>query len=116
MKAAFVAGDMKVVWNVPDLPTPSGPMRSNNIAEYQALILLLRHLRQREEKDHTRQAYRICGDSQLVIRQMLGEYRVTKPHLVRLHAEASHLSSSLDVEFRWVPRERNPAGLFLESS
>jgi ribonuclease HI len=114
MKAAFVVDDVKVVREVPDLQTPSGPMRSNNIAEYQALILLLRHLRERDEKDRKRRAYRICGDSQLVIRQMRGEYRVTKPHLARLHSEASDLSAQLDVEFRWVPREKNLAGLLLE--
>jgi len=115
MRGAFVVGKTQVVREVPDLRTSSGPARSNNIAEYQALIFLLRHLHELEGKGRPKNAYRICGDSQLVIRQMRGEYRVTKPHLVQLHAEASRLCSDLDVEFEWVPREKNPAGFLLET-
>jgi len=114
MRAAFVVGETRVVREVPDLPSSSGPVRSNNIAEYQGLIFLLRHLEDLERKGGPRNAYRICGDSQLVIRQMRGEYRVTTPHLVPLHREASRLSSALDVEFEWVPREKNPAGFLLQ--
>jgi len=116
MKAAFVVGDVKMIQEVPDLQTPSRPMRSNNIAEYQALILLLRRLQEDDRKDRIQRAYVVCGDSELVIRQMRGEYRVRKPHLARLHVEASQLSKQLDVEFRWVPREKNPAGFLLEES
>ena len=114
MRVAFVVGETQVVREVPDLPSASGPVRSNNIAEYQGLIFLLRHLQELEGERRPRNAYRICGDSQLVIRQMRGEYRVTTPHLVPLHREASRLKSTLDVEFEWVPREKNPAGFLLE--
>ncbi len=114
MRAAFVVGETRVVREVPDLPSSTGPVRSNNIAEYQGLIFLLRHLQELEGERRPRNAYRICGDSQLVIRQMRGEYRVTTPHLVPLHREASRLGSTLDVEFEWVPREKNPAGFLLE--
>jgi ribonuclease HI len=116
MRAAFFVGDTGVVQEVPDLVTSAGRLRSNNIAEYQALILLLRHLVEREKNDGPRKGFLICGDSELVIRQMLGKYRVKKPHLVALHAEAMQLSSRLDVEFSWVPRDRNLAGRLLESS
>jgi ribonuclease HI len=116
MRAAFVAGETRIVREVPDLVTSAGPLRSNNIAEYQALILLLRHVDQLEKRAHARGAYLVCGDSQLVIRQMRGEYRVRNPHLTPLHAEASQLGSRLDVEFRWIPREKNPAGFLLEQS
>ena len=115
MRAAFVVGETRIVREVPDLVTSSGPARSNNIAEYQALILLLRHLHELERPAPLSKAYLICGDSQLVIRQMRGEYRVTKPHLVQLHAEALRLCSDLNLEFQWVPREKNPAGFLLES-
>jgi len=114
MRAAFVVGETRVVCEVPDLASSSGPVRSNNIAEYQGLIFLLRHLQELDGERRPRNAYRICGDSQLVIRQMRGEYRVTTPHLVPLHREASRLKSTLDVEFEWVPREKNPAGFLLE--
>ena len=114
MKAAFVIGDREFVRDVRDLQTPDGPMRSNNIAEYHGLIFLLQQLRDLDREHGSRGAYLICGDSQLVIRQMLGEYRVRTPHLVPLHAEALRLSSDLDVEFREVPREKNRAGFLLE--
>ena len=115
MKAAFVIGDKEFIRDVRDLQTPDGPTRSNNIAEYHGLLFLLRHLRNLDHERGSKGAYLICGDSQLVIRQMRGRYRVRTPHLVPLHAEASRLSSELDVEFREVPRERNRAGFLLES-
>jgi len=114
MKAAYVIGDVEVVREVPDLDMPAGAVRSNNIAEYEALIFLLRELRERGAMKGIRGRYLIHGDSQLIIRQMRGEYRVTKPHLQRLHAEARKLCSGLDVEFRWVPRGKNRAGGLLE--
>ncbi len=114
MKAAFVIGDQEFVRDVPDLHTHDGPIRSNNIAEYHGLISMLRELHNLDRHRGSKGAYLICGDSQLVIRQMLGEYRVRTPHLVPLHAEALRLSSDLDVEFREVPREKNRAGFLLE--
>lgn len=115
MKAAYVVGDRAVVRDVHDLQTPSGALRTNNIAEYQALILLLKDLLSREAETGPRKRYLVCGDSELVIRQLRGEYRVKQPHLQMLHAEAIRLSRGLDVEFRWIPRERNQAGFLLES-
>jgi len=115
MKAAFAVGDHEIFREVPDLQTPSGPLRSNNIAEYIALILLLEHVHQIGRRTRPK-GYVICGDSQLVIRQMQGEYRVKTPHLVPLHARARELSSDLDIEFRWVPRDQNLAGILLEAS
>jgi len=115
MQAAFVVGDTKAIREVLDLLAPSGPLRSNNIAEYMALILLLEHIHQIARRTLP-EGYMICGDSQLVIRQMRGEYRVKTPHLVPLHAKAKQLSSNLDVQFRWVPRDQNLAGVLLETS
>lgn len=114
MRAAYVVGGEEFVRDVPDLPTPDGPQRTNNIAEYQALISLLEHLRGLEAKTGRRGTYVICGDSQLVLRQMTGEYRVKEPRLAPLHERARKLASSLDVEWKWVPRERNKAGRLLE--
>ena len=115
MQAAFVVGDTKAIREVLDLQAPSGPLRSNNIAEYTALILLLEHIHQIARRTLP-EGYMICGDSQLVIRQMRGEYRVKTPHLVPLHAKAKQLSFDLDVQFRWVPRDQNLAGVLLETS
>lgn len=114
MRAAFVVDNTKIVRPVPDLSTADGPMRSNNIAEYVGLIFLLRYLQDLDRKNGERGSYLVCGDSELVIRQMRGDYRVKAPHLRPLHEEASGLSADLDVEFREVPRERNLAGFLLE--
>jgi ribonuclease HI len=114
MKAAYVIGDLEFVRDVPDLQTPSGPMRTNNIAEYYGLIFLLRHLRDLNQRAPKGGAYLVCGDSQLVIRQMTGRYRVHKDHLRALNSEARDLAARLDVKFREVPREQNKAGLLLE--
>jgi ribonuclease HI len=114
MKAAFVIGEKEFIRDVRDLQATDGPMRSNNIAEYHGLIYLLQHLRDLDRERGAKGAYLICGDSQLVIRQMRGEYRVRTAHLLPLHTEASRLSSELDVEFREVPREKNRAGFLLE--
>jgi ribonuclease HI len=114
MKAAYVVADEKLVRDVRDLETPDGLLRSNNIAEYRALIFLLTRLKGKERGRGVRGQYLICGDSQLVIRQMRGEYRVTKPHLRRLYVEATRLASELDIQFRWVRRDDNPAGFLLD--
>jgi ribonuclease HI len=114
MKAAYVIGDLESVRDVPDLQTPSGPMRTNNIAEYYGLIFLLRHLGKVDGQGPKRGAYLVCGDSQLVIRQMTGRYRVRKDHLRALNSEARDLAAPLDVQFREVPREQNKAGFLLE--
>ncbi len=110
IKAAYVIGDREVVRDVPDLMTPRGPLRSNNIAEYHGLIFLLEEL----VRARTEVPVRICGDSQLVVYQMTGDYRVRQPHPTPLHARAKELAARLDVEFRAIPRERNRAGHLLE--
>ena len=59
---------------------------TNNVAEYRALITAM-------EQAKTLGAEKIIirGDSQLVVRQMLGEYRVKHPDMKVLHAEATQL-------------------------
>ena len=48
------------------------------------------------------------GDSQLVVRQMNGEYEVRAEHLKAYHDWLGQLARSFPkVEFRWVPREEN---------
>lgn len=114
MWVAYVLGNEEHVHEIPDLLSPRGPLRSNNIAEY---IALLRLLRRASELDARRPGtrYAVHGDSQLVVYQMLGRYRVREAHLVPLHAEAKRLAASLAVSFRWVPRDQNRAGRLLEA-
>ena len=76
--------------------------RTNNEAEYEGLLLLLGEICRRDLR-----GVRICGDSKLVISQMKGEWKVRKPHLELLWREARELAKGRDLEFFWVPRERN---------
>jgi len=59
---------------------------TNNIAEYQALITALK-----KAKELGAKKLLIRGDSELVIKQMKGEYRVRHPELKPLYEEAYHL-------------------------
>ncbi len=112
MWVAYVVGAEEHAQEIPDLMASSGPARSNNVAEYQALIRLLRRLHELD-RDGPAQ-YTVSGDSQLVVYQMLGRYHVQDAKLLGLHQEAQRLASGLNVTFRWVPRERNLAGSLLE--
>lgn len=74
---------------------------TNNQAEYHGLIAGLKLAR-----DHGVSHLDVRGDSQLVIRQMTGEYSVNNEHLRRLHGRACELAQRFDeVQFQWVSRE-----------
>jgi ribonuclease HI len=77
---------------------------TNNVAEYVAAIRALEWLvRQQYTGDVLMQ-----GDSELVIRQMLGEYVVRAEHLKAYHDHLAQLASRFQhVEWHWVPREQN---------
>lgn len=76
---------------------------TNNAAEYRALLLGLARARELGARE-----VEVVNDSQLVARQVTGEYRVKKPDLRPLHAEALAALGGFD---RWsirsVPREQN---------
>lgn len=83
---------------------PWSARATNNVAEYVAAIRSLEWLRGARYSGPVR----LAGDSQLVIRQMLGEYRVRAPHLHDYHERLRTLGREFErVEFRWVPREQN---------
>ncbi len=76
---------------------------TNNVAEYRALIAGLQAARRLEVS-----RLRVQMDSELVVRQMLGVYRVKHAGLKPLHREARRLAAQFEeVEFSAVPRERN---------
>jgi ribonuclease HI len=76
---------------------------TNNVAEYRALIAGL--------EAATRLGVRtlvVRMDSELVVRQMLGQYKVKNEGLKPLHAEARKAASKLgSVRFESVPRDDN---------
>lgn len=76
---------------------------TNNVAEYKAVIEGLRAVTAFEPDRVTLRA-----DSQLLIRQLKGEYRVKASNLKPLFLEAKRLSESLGrVVLEHVPREQN---------
>lgn len=76
---------------------------TNNIAEYNGLLAALRYA-----LDYGHRVVRIRSDSELLVKQMHGEYRVRHPGLQPLHQEAKRLIAKLDrVTVEHVRRELN---------
>ena len=76
---------------------------TNNKAEYKAIIKALS-----EAHRYTRWKIKLYSDSELVIRQIKGEYRIKKEHLSKLCEEVYEKIEFYEkVEFFHVPRE-NP--------
>ena len=76
---------------------------TNNVAEYRGLLAALEWARA-----HGRRDIRVRSDSQLLVQQMLGNYKVRHPGLRPLHAKARLLAHELGrVVFEHVPRESN---------
>ena len=76
---------------------------TNNVAEYNGLLAALRWA-----VDHDARNLRIRSDSELLVKQMVGEYKVKHPGLQPLAAQARLLLMQLDrVVFEHVRREHN---------
>ena len=76
---------------------------TNNQAEYRALLEGLS-----EAIQHGIRKIVVRSDSQLLVRQMTGEYKLKASGLRGLKAEADALRDRFDaVRFEYVPRERN---------
>jgi ribonuclease HI len=94
--------------------------RTNNEAEYLALLRLLSILSSKmigTEGNimHSVDQVRVCSDSELLVKQMSGEYQVREERLKELRRDAKELMDKMGVvRLEWVPREENLAGLWLE--
>jgi ribonuclease HI len=77
---------------------------TNNIAEYTALITLLERMRLLSCSKLT-----VHSDSELMVHQVNGKYKVKNRKLKLLHARVLELRSALPfaVEMRYVPRTEN---------
>ena len=94
---------------------------TNNQAEYGAVLQVLKHLRNVTScQSYPHNACNawleraiIYGDSQLVIYQLSGKYKVSEAELKPLWMEALTIAKllkdehSVYVEFKWIPRETN---------
>lgn len=78
---------------------------TNNQAEYEALLAGLKKARQLGAR-----AVTVRSDSQLLVRQFLGEYRVKDPKLKLLHGEARRLAAGFQrFVIEHIRREENRA-------
>lgn len=75
---------------------------TNNQAEYHALLRALE-----EARKLAPERVEIRSDSQLLVRQMLGQYQVRDPRLRSLYEGALQACRGLRVRFVHVPREEN---------
>lgn len=78
-------------------------VQTNNVAEYTALLLALQQAKELEaERVHCRL------DSELIVKQMNGEYKVKNEHLAKLFVQIWNLRQQfVDVTFEHVRREKN---------
>lgn len=76
--------------------------KTNNEAEYNAAILLLKAAR---ERGVTKLLVR--GDSKLVVSQLSKQWKINLPHLRELAREAWSVSEGMEVTYEWVPRAQN---------
>ncbi len=78
---------------------------TNNVAEYMGLILGLKRAKAMGIKE-----LEVLSDSELMVRQLNGEYAVKADHLRPLHEEAKALLKSFpEIAVRHIPREDNAA-------
>jgi ribonuclease HI len=74
----------------------------NNVAEYAALLEALQYAIDRKAK-----ALHVFSDSEVVVRQMRGEYACRSPRLYSLNWVCQKLARSLRFSIAHVPREDN---------
>ena len=81
----------------------TGPGMTNNLAEWAAVEEGVRRFREMGLNGRLV----IRGDSQLVVKQLGGEWQCKKPHLAAARDRALALLGGIDWVVLWVPREEN---------
>jgi ribonuclease HI len=77
--------------------------QTNNVAEYSGLLAALRYAIR-----HGFQALKVFSDSELMVKQITGQYKVNNPALKELHAQATKMIDDLEAfEINHVLREKN---------
>lgn len=90
---------------VAELKKYLGDKQTNNWAEYEALILALKEAKGRGLAG---EQVEVRMDSELIVKQMKGEYKVKDKELKKQHAKVLTLLSDFSaVRFIHVPREEN---------
>jgi len=74
-------------------------IKTNNQAEYNAIIFALWCIKTKELE--------IISDSELVIRQLNGKYKINEKHLQRLYNKIQNLSKNRKIKFSHLRRENH---------
>lgn len=99
-----VRRDGQIIHEGHGVAVPPGPDATNNVAEYTGCIRALEWLRYEPRGE----AVVIRGDSELVLKQLRGLYKVRSPLLAPLYWRARELLRELaPIRLEWVPREEN---------
>jgi ribonuclease HI len=85
--------------------------QDNNVAEYVALLEALQHALALKA-----QALHVFSDSEVVVKQMTGDYNCRSPRLYSLNWICRKLARSFDFSISHVPREHNAEANGLASS
>ena len=84
---------------------PFSDSATNNVAEYTGIIKALDWLL---EYNYNDQKIIIRGDSQLVINQINGKYKVRAVRIIPLYQKVKSLLSKFkDIKIEWIPRDKN---------
>ena len=83
---------------------------TNNQAEYMALVRVLKDAISKKAND-----LEVLSDSELLVKQIKGDYSVKSPNILPLYHETLHLMRCFKkIEIKWIPRSLNLAGKLLE--
>jgi probable phosphoglycerate mutase len=77
---------------------------THNVAEYKAVLMAVRFA-----VEAGAQSLHVRTDSRLVVNQINGQFRVTKPHLAALLEEVREAVKPLDFQIEWISRNGNTA-------
>ena len=95
---AYIEEDGQILWQ----EARYLGQKTNNEAEYTALIMLLTAAKNLKIENLT-----VQGDSRLVICQVKREWKINLPHLRALAMQVWQLTEGMNVAFEWVKREKN---------
>jgi ribonuclease HI len=85
--------------------TPYSPEATNNVAEYTGILKALEWAHANGLSGET---LVVRGDSELVIRQLKGEYKVKSASIVDLFKQVRELITQFtSISLQWIPREKN---------
>lgn len=80
---------------------------TNNFAEYAAAIMALEWVK--KNKGKVTKEVVVIMDSELVVKQLTGDFKVKSSHLKRMHQLIKGIENSINVkiEYKLVPRNKN---------